>query len=178
MSKLLIWSQIIHRLLVILRLLTMSLRWVILPTPAPTSPHPFNASPSYGAKFLLPRRPSPKPPINPQECRLWAGCPVQNDPRFDSRPKPSVSEACQKASRWEPALVLLQGLRAAPFAPPAEAFRAAVVACDRGAQHLRALWLLEPWLFGDAWGCLRTTPFSMRGARDHWSSGGSLCKIG
>ncbi|CAJ1418896.1 unnamed protein product [Effrenium voratum] len=90
----------------------------------------------------------------------------------------AAMEACQKASRWEPALVLLQDLRAAPFVPPAEAFRAAVVACDRGAQHLRALWLLEPWLFGDAWGCLRTKPFSMQGARDHWSSGGSLCKIG
>ena len=60
---------------------------------------------------------------------------------------PRLLEACQKASRWQPALKLLDDLCASSAAADLRAaYRAAVVTCDRGGEPLRAMWLLEPRL--------------------------------
>eukprot|EP00913_Durusdinium_trenchii_P028214 g26449.t1 len=59
----------------------------------------------------------------------------------------AAMEACQKASRWQPALKLLDDLCASSAAADLRAaYRAAVVTCDRGGEPLRAMWLLEPRL--------------------------------
>lgn len=52
-------------------------------------------------------------------------------------------EACQKASRWQPALTLLDDLRKMPVPADLSAYRAALVACDRGGEPLQAMWLLD-----------------------------------
>eukprot|EP00438_Fugacium_kawagutii_P018025 Skav216294 [mRNA] locus=scaffold494:85267:93878:- [translate_table: standard] len=53
------------------------------------------------------------------------------------------SAACQKASRWQPALSLLNDLRQMPSPVDLGAYRAAMVACDRGGEPLQAMWLLD-----------------------------------
>ncbi|CAK9088440.1 unnamed protein product [Durusdinium trenchii] len=56
----------------------------------------------------------------------------------------AAMEACQKASRWQPALKLLDDLCASSAAADLRAaYRAAVVTCDRGGEPLRAMWLLD-----------------------------------
>ena len=54
-----------------------------------------------------------------------------------------MCEACQKASRWQPALSLLNDLRQMPKTPDLGPYRAALVACDRGGEPLQAMWLLD-----------------------------------
>lgn len=56
----------------------------------------------------------------------------------------SACQACQKASRWQPALSLLNDLRQMPRPVDLGAYRAAMVACDRGGEPLQAMWLLVP----------------------------------
>lgn len=55
----------------------------------------------------------------------------------------AAMEACQKASRWQPALSLLNDLRQMPKTPDLGPYRAALVACDRGGEPLQAMWLLD-----------------------------------
>eukprot|EP00931_Biecheleriopsis_adriatica_P115860 TRINITY_DN91611_c0_g1_i1.p1 TRINITY_DN91611_c0_g1~~TRINITY_DN91611_c0_g1_i1.p1 ORF type:complete len:460 (+),score=91.06 TRINITY_DN91611_c0_g1_i1:13-1392(+) len=55
-------------------------------------------------------------------------------------------EACQKASRWEPALELLEQTRRLDLPPSAASYAATIISCDRGGQSLRTLRLLDKML--------------------------------
>jgi len=58
----------------------------------------------------------------------------------------AAMEACQRASRWEPALELLSEIRRLPKTPTAANYRSAILACERAGEMLKALWLLEEML--------------------------------
>ncbi|CAE7813151.1 smyd2-a [Symbiodinium sp. CCMP2592] len=59
----------------------------------------------------------------------------------------AAMEACQRASRWEPALELLSEIRRLPKTRPTAAnYRSAILACERAGEMLKALWLLEEML--------------------------------
>ena len=57
----------------------------------------------------------------------------------------AAMEACQRASRWEPALELLADIRR--LGPLSSSnYRSAIIACERGGEPLPALWLLDEML--------------------------------
>ena len=54
----------------------------------------------------------------------------------------AAMEACQRASRWEPALELLEKIRRLGPVSPAD-YRSAILACERGGGPLQALCIFE-----------------------------------